>query len=320
MNTATLQNAGRRASATANNGFSILSNHRGAIAVLAIAVFFTFLANSTRGEAISGTGIGTFPCTISSSGLYHLTSNNAQFNGINRAAILIQLSAAQKDRDVVLDLNDHTITQTNRQYSMTGSAYAWPIGIKIATTGKGRVTVRNGTLVGFAVGIEINGGDQFLVENMTIVGPARSGISVTGSSKNGTIRNNRIIGTTDTVLGVYNHYGIYFYEGHSSGMRIMNNDIEDLTGASGFTVALYAYGDNFAFENNRIHNIKTQTGLDLTGYGMIVGGSGVTVVNSRISTVGYGLFFWQGGGHYRDNVVDDSLTPYSGGTNAGNNH
>jgi hypothetical protein len=279
---------------------------------------FLLSAVSAQAETIAGTGIFAFPCTITNSGLYHLTSNNAQFNRTNGAAILIQLSEAQKDRDVVLDLNDHTIAQTNRHYSPNGSANTRPTGIKIVTTGKGRVTIRNGTLAGFAVGIEIYGGDQFLVENMTIVSPSCFGILVSGACKNGTIRNNRVIGSTDCVAGSYGQWGIY--TANRSGMRILNNDVCDLTTAHAASpaVGIQASGENVVIDDNRVHNTRPlEGGLSC---GIRCGGNGVTVVNSRISTVDYGLAFWEGGGHYRDNVVDDSLTPYSGGTDAGNNH
>jgi hypothetical protein len=273
---------------------------------------------STQAETIAGTGIGTFPCTISSSGLYHLTSNNAQFNRTNGAAILIQLSEAQKDRDVVLDLNDHTIAQTNRQYSNQYGNANYPTGIKIVTTGKGRVTIRNGTLVGFGVGIEIYGGDQFLIEDMTIVGPSRDGIWVSGRSANGTIRNNRIIGTTDTVPGFPYHCGINFSSSDCSGMRILNNDVQDLTGSSEYALGIDARGVDFIVENNRVHNIQSTYRSDYT-FGIMVGGSGTTVINSRISGIYYGIYF-VGGGHYRGNIVDVATSPYVDGTNAGNNH
>jgi hypothetical protein len=101
-------------------------------------------------------------------------------------------------------------------------------------------------------------------------------------------------------------------------MRFINNDIEDLSGAVNFAIGFYCNGsaDHF-FENNHVSNLTCLAGT--TGsYGIWTDGAGVLIMNSRITTVGTGILI-SGTGKYRDNVVDNSTTPYSGGTSLGNN-
>jgi hypothetical protein len=99
---------------------------------MALVLVLMLTAKAAQAETIAGTRISSFPYTITSSGLYHLTASNALFNNTNGAAILIQLTGAQKDRDVVLDLNDHTIAQTNRQYSLRSSGLALVLNSRVA--------------------------------------------------------------------------------------------------------------------------------------------------------------------------------------------
>ena len=50
------------------------------------------------------------------------------------------------------------------------------------------------------------------------------------------------------------------------------------------------------------------------------GSTDVFLVDNRISNVSYGLEFVNGAtGQYRDNLTNNVTTPYTGGTNAGNN-
>ena len=152
------------------------------------------VAASAQAETIGGWGISSLPYTITNSGLYHLTRNFNTYNRTNGAAITIKLKAGDNG-DVVLDLNEHTITETNRQ-----SNY-YPYGIfNVGDTGdteSGRVTVRNGTLRGFAAGIFIVA-NQSVVENMTVIGEGEGLVKASGAiflgGANAIIRNNRVSG------------------------------------------------------------------------------------------------------------------------------
>lgn len=284
--------------------------------ILALLGALALAGTASQAETIAGTPIGVLPYTIRNSGNYHLTVNFNTYHKTNIPAILIQLNAANKDNDVVLDLNEHTIVQTNRQFGNDVNAGGYPTGIKVIGTGKGRVTIRNGTLRGFGVGIEINNGNQFLVEDMTIVGPAFYGVWAWGTCRDGVMRHNRVVGPHDGVNSINSQIG--FVANTAAGMRFINNDIQDLSGAVNFAIGFYCNGsaDHF-FENNHVSNLTCLAGT--TGsYGIWTDGAGVLIMNSRITTVGTGILI-SGTGKYRDNVVDNSTTPYSGGTSLGNN-
>ena len=281
---------------------------------LALLGALALMGASTQAETIAGTGISTFPYTITASGLYHLTANNSTYNRTNGAAITINLSAAYKDNDVVLDMNEHTIVQTNRNYSIIDYVGSYPTGIKVVSTGTGRVTVRNGTLRGFGIGIDISG-DRCLIEDMTVIGTSRTGIRILGN--NGLVRNNRIIGTTDQVHGYSGGCRGILCGGN--GMRFINNDVQDTnlsdTSDGAYAMDIYAVGDDLILENNRVS--KMPDGSYLHSYGMIVEGNGL-VVNSHITSCYGGIYL--SGGKYRDNLVDGATIPYDvSATDAGNN-
>jgi parallel beta-helix repeat protein len=255
-------------------------------------ILLALLSFDSRAETITGWGISSLPYTITNSGHYHLTKNFNHFSLSSPAAITISLKDSAND--VVLDLNDHTITAANinQSYGVVGS-----------TTGTGSITVRNGTLRGFVAGVFITG-QGALIENMTVISPTLGfynlpGIYVVGA--NGTVRNNVVIGA---------YWGIYLADG--SGMRAVNNDVS----AASSDGIRFSQCDQSIAENNRLS--------DCTSFGIgIENSQNVLIVNSRITSAtgaGFGIDYYNGStGKFRDNFIIGVGTAYSGGTNAGNN-
>jgi parallel beta-helix repeat protein len=262
-----------------------------ALAARANILLLALLACGSRAETITGWGISSLPYTITNSGHYHLIQNFNHFSLSNGAAITIILKDATND--VVLDLNDRTITAIHtNQYGY---------GIVGSTTGSGRITVCNGTLRGFRGGVFLTC-QGALIENITVIGRnsiydySRSGIMVSGS--NGMVRNNRVINGGGTCIRLL----------PGSGMRVINNEVEGAI----YGIGLQNSGRSF-LENNRVSNCSV--------IGIAVFTSQyVSVVNSRITgTTGTGIYFDDATCRYRDNLTVGVTTPYSGGTDAGNN-
>jgi hypothetical protein len=274
----------------------------GVSVALVLVATLTLVVASTRAETISGTGISSLPYTITTGGLYHLTRNFTDFNGANEGAA-ITINAGPYN--VVLDMNEHVITGTNKQHTV--------FGIKGSTTGSARITVRNGTVRGFAEGSNISG-TGFLIEDMTIVGCTLQGIFCVGT--NGFIRNNRVLDTGNHSLNTY-AMGIYV---RGPGMRIINNDISLVSTAGSAATGIWltstsalADSDNTGsvLENNRVTSAFTGIYLGFV--------NNVLIVNSRITSADKGIWFDNTTGKYRDTLTSGVTTPYTGGTDAGNN-
>ena len=109
-------------------------------------------------------------------------------------------------------------------------------------------------------------------------------------------------------------YGI-----HTEGaeVRVINNDVTDTnpqgTGAGNAVAVEQATGA--VVEKDRLANSTPNN-----SYGVkAVSGSNVLVIGNRISGTAFGVFYGSATGSYRDNLTTGVATPYTGGTNAGNN-
>jgi hypothetical protein len=153
------------------------------------------------------------------------------------------------------------------------------------------ITIRNGTIRGFrqAIALEDAGASQgHLVENIRADQNTEVGIQVGGSGN--IVRNNQVVATGGTTLfgPDKNTYGIYV---SGTGPRVLNNDVIDTVhvGAAS-SVAIY--------------------------FASVTGG---LAVDNRITSADFGVYFSGGTGKYRDNLTSGVVTPYGGGTSAGNN-
>jgi parallel beta-helix repeat protein len=259
--------------------------------VLALLLTTTPLAPEVRGADCNV--ISSLPFTISTPGTYCLTGNLMTTTPTD-PAITIQAD------NVLLDLNGFTITDG-----------FFPPHEGILCGGRG-VTIRNGTLKGFAEAIRMSGSFG-VIENTRILDCYFIGITVYFSS--GTIvRNNQVANTTGTsAVGGGNVYAISV---SGSANNISGNDIVDtqtsFPNASANAIMLNP-SDRTVIENNRIqHTTGTAIYISSTS-------NNALVVNNRIARCNNGVLFLGSSGIFRDNIALGCTTPYSGGTNGGNN-
>jgi hypothetical protein len=190
----------------------------------------------------------------------------------------IQISA----NNVVLDLNGHRL-------SNSGDSATSAIGI--FASGIQDVTVRNGTVKGFYMGVDLNGALSVVVEGIQADQNRRIGIFVAGQAV--IVRDNVILATGGTTaLGPDSDaFGILV---DGSGNAVLRNDVAGVT--------------------------KQGSG---TAYGISAASGPHLVVGNRISVADYAIAVdAPGGAKYRDNLsVGMALAPYvGGGIDAGNNN
>jgi len=134
------------------------------------------------------------------------------------------------------------------------------------------------------------------------------------------IRNNQIVGTGGSSVSTDFSCGIM---AEGPGNRVINNDVyetkEQGNGPIGAFGIIVNYGKSSVVENNRVGN---QDLGPLETYGIFIDNSSdnTFVVNNRITTMTYGIFYYFGTGKYRDNMTRNVTTPFSNGTDAGNNN
>ena len=186
--------------------------------------------------------------------------------------------------NVVLDLNG---------FKLGGLAAGPGTGATgIHAADRQNITIKNGTIRGFGEGIFLHdtGASQgHVVEDIRADQNTVVGIEVRGS---GTIvRNNQVVATGGcTVCGANaSAFGISVV---GVGPRVLNNDV--------------------------INTFRQGTG---TARGIFLGGTAGLAVNNRITDADTGILYFVGStGKYRDNITVDVTTPYTDGTDIGNNN
>jgi hypothetical protein len=235
------------------------------------------IARPAHSETLTCTAITTLPAIITQQGIYCLTGNLITSMVVGNA-IDIQANS------VMLDLNG---------FKLGGQGGLGTNAFGIYALNRKNITVKNGTVRGFADGIvmEMNGGvsQGHVVEDIRAEANTFVGINVQGSGN--IVRNNQIVSTGgSTVFGAdASAFGIYVT---GSGPRVLNNDVIDTT----------KQGNGYS------------AGILLTQV------SGALAVNNRITQAEKGVFFLTGTGKYRDNLTFGVPSPVSGGTDAGNNN
>jgi parallel beta-helix repeat protein len=215
-----------------------VADHDGAARLLA-ALVVLLLPGLAHAETTGCLGVGPLPAIISSPGTYCLNSNvSGAFAGqaINIAA-----------DDVVLDCNDHTITQTN-----IGNA----TGIVSHTDRRG-VIVRRCVVDGFDAGIKLDAtfdetGRGNRIEDNTVVRARSVGISSHGS--NNRIERNRILGAAGD--GAFTGIRVGTFQQKSAGNVVRDNHIAGYQGVAGVSTT------GIEFSNTRETSI---TGNVITG-------------------------------------------------------
>jgi len=257
------------------------STFRAGLAPLAGLLFALGVAQ-VEAETTNCTVIDALPYTITTPGVYCLIADFFDVNLNAGAAITIDSS------DVVLDMNGHKVGNGAGNLTQASGIYA---------LNRTHLTVRNGTLIGFLIGVNLKdntGGyatvQSCIVEDMRANFNKYQGINVEG--KMNVVRNNHVLYTYGTTVFGANisAYGIRVV-GHSP--RVLNNEVSEV--------------------------FKSGTGV---AYGIFL--ASVTngfVYENRVAVVTNGIVFFGGStGKYKDSLTSGVTTAFSGGTDAGGNN
>ena len=247
--------------------------------VLGLAL--TLGAVPAQAETTACSPIDSLPATITVQGIYcftqHLSTSMTSGNAIEIDT-----------NNVILDLNG---------WKLGGlAAGAGTNAIGIHAFNRQNITIKNGTVRGFLIGIRLEGSGSasqgHVVED--IRADQNTFIGIEGAGDGILIRNNQVVATGGTTCCGTNivAYGVVAQFG--TGSRVLNNDVIDVQ--------------------------KQGSG---TAWGIFLGGvSGGLAVNNRITNADVGIDFSNGGstGKYRDNLTTNVGTPFSGGTAVGTNN
>lgn len=252
------------------------------------------------------TVISSLPYTISAQGSYCL-DRNLSTNMTSGAAITINVDF------VVLDLNGFKVGG--------GGAGLGTLTNGVLAVNRKNITVKNGNIRGFYRGVYLSdtsgtftSSQGHLVEDVRADQNTFIGILVEG--RGNVVRNNQVVDTTGTTVGGNSDTSGVVVNG--PGSRVINNDSTETVGVGSGT----AYGislssaDGAVVENNRVGNSSLAAGSTAI---LLDSGDDVLVVGNRMATMDNGVVFDTATGKFRDNITSGVTTPYSGGTDVGNN-
>jgi hypothetical protein len=285
-------------------------NHR-TLALILIHFSLAYTATAYA-ETTNCTAITTLPYTIATQGVYCLTGNlSTSISAGGASAITINTN------NVVLDLNGFKIG------GLAAGTATQAIGINAYQ--RQNITIKNGTIRGFEVGILLDDSAPFTASQGHVIEDIRAdqntyaGIEVYG--RDNVIRNNFVIMTGGSTAGAsIGSYDVYAYgifiEGSSN--QVLNNMVTEVTAqgaGSGYGIMLS--GPNIVAAYNRVSNITSPSG---GSYGIIQNsGNDIIVSDNRLSSMQYGIYFYPGTtGSYMNNLVQGATAAaYTGGTAAG---
>jgi hypothetical protein len=270
---------------------------------------FKFPDGSVQLSAITPpcTVITYLPYTISSEGVYCFSGN---LSTSMTAGDAISINAD----NVVIDMNGWKLDGLD--------AGTETLAKGIFALQRKNITIRNGTISGFRVGIHIEDSDPYTISQAHLIEQIRvdrntiQGIVIDGIGN--IVRNNHVVatggGTSPGIAG--RAFGIWM---RGTGARIINNDIINTTATNtgeGYGIAIGG-SDGSVVEANRIEGLSSDAA---TNYGLLINNSSnVLVVGNRITTAINGIVFTDSDGKYRDNLTSNVSTPYTGGTDSGGN-
>jgi hypothetical protein len=244
-----------------------------------LALGLALASSPASAETVKCTAVTAVPAVISTPGIYCLTQSLTAPGGNGAGGITISAD------DVVLDLNGWTLSLDTAACGQQSCAFS---GIVLQGH---RVTVRNGAIRGFAMGIlqQSSGSPPAAARN--VLEGLRISKSVFGifiaTGGGDIIRDNFVHNTTGEAIFVT-----------PASVRLVNNDVEDVQSSDDGAAVRISGGIAI---NNRITHVD----------------------GSKSGTFG---IFCNGGGKIRDNVVSDlsgpgTTTRYSTDCNdIGNNH
>jgi hypothetical protein len=250
------------------------------------------------------TVIPSLPHTITAQGRYCLDKNLAT-SVPSGAAITVASDF------VTLDMRGFKIGG--------GGAGAGTMTYGVHARNRKNVIVKNGNIRGFrrAVFLEddtpgLTASQGHLVENVRVDDNTEAGIWVMGPGS--VVRRNMVV-NTGWAGTIADTFGILV---DGAAARVLDNEVTDTVGTgagSGRAIAV-ARANGAVIEKNRLGNASPGA-----AYGVRVGsGSNVLVIDNRFAALTFGVKYEAGsGGAFRRNLTHGVGTPFSGGTNAGQN-
>jgi hypothetical protein len=264
-----------------------------------LTIALVALSAAARAEVTLCTDIPSVPFTITAPGIYCLNTD-LPFAAASGMAIHI------KSNDVVLDFNGHTLDGSSAGPATT--TYG------VISTDRTNVTVRNGNVRGFAVGVQLGGRNpqNNVVEDMRADRNTMFGLAVRGV---GAIARRNLVtrtGGSPSLQAV----GIY---GLGDGVHVVDNEVVatvEIPGGTAIGIRVDS-GVGGVVERNVVSN-PGYGPTDSIGIRFSASSPQGTVVGNHIVHFRQGIFFDFGGsGLYRDNTVGNAVTPFTGGTAAG---
>lgn len=224
-----------------------------AMGLSALAVVWGLPVLPAAAETVLCTTV-TPPDTIGSPGVYCL-KHNAVVSITTGPAILINAN------NVVLDLNGWIL----RNSVAAGTDASASAGIAIGA-GRRRVTIRNGTILGFGNGVSVvsppgAGLTGDVIEDLRVVDSISVGINLP-FGQGDVIQRNLILNTGDTASPTTtNMFGI------SAGVlaTIQNNDIVTVNPTGNGIAGGLSVGPRSAVINNRIKDVNGISGINCSG-------------------------------------------------------
>jgi RHS repeat-associated protein len=253
------------------------------ILFIALALLGLFAREVGSEEAKLGIPISTLPTVIHSPGVYVL-QQSFDVNFQSGAAITIAAD------NVVIDFNGHTISNT--QAGSGTEAYG------VYSLDRANLTIRNGRIKGFNVGVFLNGSDNLsyghLVEEVHVDHNTSCGIYLFGAHS--IVRGCEVIKTGGSILNTNEFNAGIAVTG--TGTRIVDNNVSEVSppASSSFpSVGIYLRSVDGFVVGNRVSQV--QTGLyiatrtakfrdNLIGSGVTVGSSGGADTGSTPSIPG----------------------------------
>lgn len=251
-------------------------------AVLALALLFGLAAPAQADDCANP--ITTVPCTISVQGVYKFAGPLA-VPATFTSGVAITIAAP----NVTLDLGG---------FQLGTAAGPEQTAIGVYALNRKNVVIKNGAIRGYAQGVVVEDGTGGTGASCTPSGACSKAVMLDGlrldliryravhlQGVGHVVKNTTIVDVGgSTAVGVDDAIGIQI-DGHSC--RVVDNDVALLTAT-----------------DQRV--------------GIQINGSDSLVVQNRLSSMATGVVF-SGSGSYRDNLSVAVTTPYTGGTNAGNN-
>jgi parallel beta-helix repeat protein len=293
-----------------------------------LALGFLLSAAPAKAETTQCTAITSLPATITTQGIYCFTGNLAT-NLASGNAIEITVN------NVTIDMNGYKLG------NLAAGAGTFAVGIR--ANQKKNITIRNGIIRGFHVGIVLQGSGSsgHFVEDIIADGNTVLGILIENTD-GATVRNNRVVDTGGSTLTTQAE-GIKLF--NSPGSTVTNNSISGTHGtSSGDAIELDVnFSDNSTVKGNLVtdtstgsgavfgiwaldndnsvleNNVVTGTSSSGTRYGINSGGTNTQIIGNRISDVDTGIECSSATSEARDNSFTAETTPISGCTDSGNN-